>query len=309
MIRALLLSLALLASAEAAPPTEPLEAASGTYGYAMIKLPGGRFIMAQHEGAAEEPEQAVVVGSFWVGKTEVTQGLYERVMGTNPSITEFRDDVRIGLHPSMKESRSVGLIGDNLPVQNVGWLDAVAFANALSALEGLSPAYRVSGNSVSWDHAASGYRLLTNAEWEYAARAGASTTWAGTDEESGICRHGNVADAVGRETFTEWIVAACDDGYLGLAPVSSLQPNAWGVYDMAGNVSEWVWDRGEEYDDPGTDPEGPFRFYRDGCWSCAPAVAKFANHGYNGPSLRMDNLGFRLASSHPVGAAPASSAD
>ncbi len=122
----------------------------------LILIPGGSFLMGSPE--TERMRQAdekheVTISSFYADPYEVRQRDYERIMGVNPS-----------------HSR-----GDDLPVENVTWYDAVAYCNALSEEAGLTPAYAVNGDTVTWDRSAGGYRLLTEAEWEYAARAGTQT--------------------------------------------------------------------------------------------------------------------------------------
>jgi formylglycine-generating enzyme required for sulfatase activity len=133
--------------------------------------------------------------------------------------------------------------GTDCPVSTVSWYDAVKFANALSKREGLTPAYKVSDDTtapkVTWDKLANGYRLLTEAEWEYVARAGETT------QPSGTCKPGG-----------------------GLQPVASLSPNGWGVFDMPGSLMEWTYDadkrrgamvsveRPNVYTGPTTDPHG-----------------------------------------------------
>lgn len=156
-----------------------------------------------------------------------------------------------------------------LPATEVSWWDAVRHCNARSAREGLPPAYRIDGERTArWDPASPGYRLPTEAEWEYACRAG-----------TGGARYGEL-DAIA------W--------YRGNSgerprPVGGRQPNAFGLHDMLGNVWEWCWDR--------YDPEvyGDYRVLRgggwfDAHWSCRASVRRRSH-----PTLRIDDVGFRLA--------------
>ena len=138
-----------------AAPTEESEEVSVDDGFVWIE--GGTYLMGSPETENwridDEAQHKVAVSGFWMNPYEVTQAEYERLMGINPS--------------SFK--------GDNLPVENVSWLDAVRFCNAMSAEAGLTPAYVIDGETVTWDRSADGYRLPTEAEWEYACRAGTMT--------------------------------------------------------------------------------------------------------------------------------------
>lgn len=162
--------------------------------------------------------------------------------------------------------------GDRLPVEGVSWWDAVRFCNALSVREGLTPAYRVQPDAerAEWDTAADGYRLPTEAEWEHACRAGTTEARYGPLDE--IAWHRGNA----RERLHE---------------VAGRQPNAWGLYDMLGNVWEWCWDL---YD---AEVYGSYRVLRGGGWfdehwSCRASVRRRSH-----PTLRIDDVGFRLARS------------
>ncbi len=263
----------------------------------MLPIRADSFEMGSPEGEDERssdegPQHDVSLSAFWLGATEVTQGQYKTVMGEGTSCYEYM---------------GVSLQGDTLPVQCVTWVEAAKFANALSAMEGLQPAYSFSGEDVSWDHAVDGYRLPTEAEWEYAARAGTHRLWPGAEEESRLCEVANVADGSAKAEFG-WSRAseACDDGYAGPAPVGSFDPNAWGLSDMAGNVWEWCWDRydGDYYaQSPGRDPAGPDRgarrVLRGGSWAYQPVHARVANRYFRDPSDDGLSLGFRLARSAP----------
>ncbi|MFG2093441.1 formylglycine-generating enzyme family protein [Streptomyces sp. NPDC048612] len=162
--------------------------------------------------------------------------------------------------------------GDRLPVEGISWWDAVRFCNALSVREGLAPAYRLQPDAerAEWDTAADGYRLPTEAEWEHACRAGTTEARYGPLDE--IAWHRGNA----RERLHE---------------VAGRQPNAWGLYDMLGNVWEWCWDL---YD---AEVYGSYRVLRGGGWfdehwSCRASVRRRSH-----PTLRIDDVGFRLARS------------
>jgi formylglycine-generating enzyme required for sulfatase activity len=189
----------------------------------------------------------------------------------------------------------------------------VKFANALSKKEGLKPAYRISGDRVAyrisgdrvtWDQSSSGYRLPTEAEWEYAARAGKHRLYAGTDDASAVCRYASVNTPRSKSRF-EWGHSSfrCEDGHLAAAPVGSFRPNAWGLYDMTGNVWEWCWDRYGKYGGDSTDPVGPqsgdYRVGRGGSWITVPAYVRVANRSRYSPDNRNNGLGMRLVRTVP----------
>ena len=201
---------------------------------------------------------------FFLGIHEVTQGQYQAVMGENPSHFKGSDD---------------------LPVEQVSWLDAVLFCNKLSEQEKRTPFYRIDGTEVTIA-GGNGYRLPTEAEWEYACRAGSTTLYPFGDDVSKLGDHAWYAGNSGRKTH----------------PVGQKRPNAWGLYDMLGNVWEWCQDWYEEgyYGaSPPADPPGPSeascRVFRGGgwgddAWHCRPAYRSGST-----PESRNFHLGFRVA--------------
>lgn len=221
----------------------------------------------------------------------------------------------------------------------IDWCDAVAFANALSRAEGLTEVYggvdrcsETDSTSVTWNPAATGYRLPTESEWEYAARAGSALPWGGEDPDLILCAIGNTGDHQLKRLFPNGCVsnvngvqkacefAACDDGFLALSPVGDprFRVNAWGLRDVTGNAWEWTWDWYTKVPTGGTDPGGPAqgddmtwdygdgtrdtgsaRVIRGGGWDAAPANVRVAYRSRNDPSRRGDDRGFRLSRSNP----------
>jgi formylglycine-generating enzyme required for sulfatase activity len=237
----------------------------------MIRVEGGGFLMGSNEepyGAGERVHR-VSLSSFFMGETEVTQGLWKAVMGDNPS----------------------RFAGDDRPVDSVSWFDAVRFCNTLSEKEGLEPAYEIAGNAVVWNRGAGGYRLPTESEWEYAARGG--------------LRGAVASEALGRSFYAGGENAA-DIGWYDAnsgrtsQPVKGKAPNSLGLYDMSGNLWEWCWDYYGEYPrEPVTDPEGPAessrRVLRGGAWFTPVNLLRVTNRYWNVPGFKANSVGFRLA--------------
>ncbi|MEE8524887.1 MAG: SUMF1/EgtB/PvdO family nonheme iron enzyme [Thermoanaerobaculia bacterium] len=247
---------------------------------AMIRVAAGTFTMGSPETETgrwddEDQHQVEITRDFYLARTEVTQAQYQAAVGSNPS----RDQE----------------CGGECPVETVTWLDAVSYANALSQSEDLEECYPIDGDNVAWPLGLDcrGYRLPTEAEWEYAARAGSADKYAGTDDPAEVCLYANVFDSA----------FECDDGYPELAPVARFQPNGLGFHDMTGNVYEWVWDWFGTYDGDAIDPIGPAsgrsRVDRGGSFGDDPQGARVASRGGVGPSGRGRNLGFRVARSLP----------
>ena len=174
---------------------------------------------------------------------------------------------------------------DEHPVVNVSWNDAVAFCKWLSKKEGKT------------------YRLPTEAEWEYACRAGTTTRYYSGDDPETLAKVGNVADATAKAKFPDWKwTIKASDGYVFTAPVGKFKPNAFGLYDMHGNAWQWCADwYGADYytKSPTDDPTGPstgsFRVLRGGSWYTRRRVLPFGVPPRHGPGLRNFVLGFRAS--------------
>lgn len=210
----------------------------------LISLPAGSVILT--DARTRRSRRADVAG-FDIAATPVSQAEYAGVTGRWPA--EIR--------------------GERLPVEGVSWWDAVQYCNALSSQCGLTPVYRLGeDDAIAWDTSADGYRLPTEAEWEYACRAGTTGPRYGALDEIAWYR-----DNSGDQPHD----------------VAGKQPNAWGLYDTLGGVWEWCWDF--------ADPEryGTYRVLRGGGWfdqhwSCRASVRRGSY-----PGLRIDDAGFRVA--------------
>jgi len=211
--------------------------------------------------AGEGPQHRVrITRAFYLGLCEVTQGQYAQVVGTNPS--HFKDS------------------GRDAPVEQVSWEDAVAFCRRLSELQ---PDKVFPGE----------YRLPTEAEWEYACRAGTTTAYSSGDDEAGLLN-----------------CAWCPKNSAARThPVGLRNPNRFGLYDMQGNVLEWCWDASSpDYyrQSPTADPPGPTtrsgRVLRGGSWCLDPAdlFLRCAFRAFQRPDFRYGDIGFRVVRTLPA---------
>jgi formylglycine-generating enzyme required for sulfatase activity len=215
----------------------------------MVAIPGGSFVMGADKNNDEKPPHPVTLRSFLMGKTEVTHGQWKVVMGSNPS--------------------RFSQCGDDCPVEQVSWNDAQAFIGKLNQKTGLA------------------YRLPSEAEWEYAARAGSTTEWSFGDSENQL---GEYAWYAGNSQSQS-------------QRVTNKIPNAFGLFDMHGNVRGWVQDCWHGYyigaptDGSAwtTGCSGDYRVLRGGSWGSDPAYLRSAIRSRFTPDGRYDGSGFRLA--------------
>lgn len=230
----------------------------------MILVEGGTFQMGEGRVMSdEEPVHNVTVSAFYIGKFEVTQKEWNAIMLRNPSLYK----------------------GDNLPVETVNWYDVVEYCNKKSLKEGLKPCYIGEGNNITCDFRADGYRLPTEAEWEYACRGGA---------KSHNYRYSGSNDPV----EVAWFEVNAEDK---THPVGQKKANELGIYDMSGNAWEWCWDwydKNYYQTGPVENPAGPtagdIRIYRGGgAGSNFTWVRCTGRYSYN-PLFKHWFVGFRV---------------
>jgi formylglycine-generating enzyme required for sulfatase activity len=274
---------------------------------AMIRIPAGTFTMGSpgmelDREPFRETSRSVELSAFYLAAKELSVGEFRRFAEETSHVTtaeadggafayneakgewEFRQGVN-WRNPGFRQN-------DDHPVVCVSWFDAVQYCNWLSTKDGLKSAYTVSGQTVIWDRNADGYRLPTEAEWEYACRAGTSTPFF-TGERISTSQanyDGNFPYNYGnRGLFRKTTL-----------PAGSFQPNEWGLYDMHGNVWEWCWDfnsipKAEAAVNPTGPDTGTHRINRGGGWASSGGALRSAARSSDFPETAGGSMGFRIA--------------
>ncbi len=243
--------------------------------YDLVRIRAGVFMMGSPGTEAlsredEELHQVTLTRDFFMGRYEVTQAFYQEIMGYNPSNNNVCPDC---------------------PVEMISWRDAVMLCNVVSRKAGLQPAYGIQGNSITLDLDAPGYRLPTEAEWEYACRAGTRTILTNSD-----CLSSDDANINGLRP---------QPGYESgmnraqTIPVGSFAPNGWGLYDMTGNINEFCWDwyayfTDDNQVDPLGGPPATYRVFRGGAFNNLPARSHSASRQKLEPERVLDMVGLRM---------------
>lgn len=209
----------------------------------LVQIPAGVIVLRDDR---LKRTWTVELQSFLIAAYPVTQKLYEAVVKNNPSTFK----------------------GIERPTETVSWLEVVNFCNCLSEQENLKPYYEISKENVKANGQASGYRLPTEAEWEYSCKAGVSEA-----------RYGELEEIA-------WYKANSEGKTQN---VGQKKPNAWGLYDMLGNVWEWCDDIYDE------DVYGTYRIFRGGGWNDEPRGCLATNRRRSNPTFKIDDLGFRVA--------------
>jgi len=290
---------------------QPVELSSST-GVKLRLIPAGEFMMGSPadepgRGGDEGPVHRVrITKPFYLGVYEITVAQFRAFVDATKYKTDAEKDSKGGWGYTGNDSRpfkqatkftwrSTGFDqGDQHPAVNVSWNDAIAFNKWLSKKESKA------------------YRLPTEAEWEYACRAGTGTRFFHGNDDAGLAQFGNVSDQATIKKFAEWLSADAvdrlkfgtpehNDGYVFTAPVGRFSPNVFGLYDMHGNVWEWCsdWDSKNYYqdssvDDPQGPAEGKSRIRRGGSWLHSPDFARSARRRRYLPEGRNSPIGFRV---------------
>lgn len=264
-------------------PAPAIKAIATKSGIEMVLIPAGEFVMGDEAGADDErPAHKVQLSAFYIDRHEVTQQAYAALMGKNPA-------------EASKEGKADKFAGPDKPVVRVSWLFATRFCTNRSLREGLTPCYKETPEGVECDFAADGYRLPTEAEWEYACRAGATASY---------CFGGNAA----KLADFAWFAANAGGA---THPVGRKQANAWGLFDMHGNAAEWCHDvyaadsyASAEARNPRGPKVGEERVLRGGSWKSSADACRSAARASEAPGLAdvcfgYEQYGFRCVRRAP----------
>ncbi|MFT6146351.1 MAG: sulfatase activating formylglycine-generating enzyme [Myxococcota bacterium] len=272
------------------------------HGIRLRYVPEGRVSMGSMPAESGRDQDEVrydvtVRRPFLAMETEVTQGQWTSLMGSEPNKTRKRlwDGTAGGPCDD-------GPQGPGYPVTCVDWNDAIAFANALSAEEGLTPAYSIEGRAVTVDLLAPGYRLPTEAEWVRMATGDVRQLYGQVSSAQALCDVGNVAGRATRAQDSASLQPIpCDDAYVGAAPVGQFRPNGYGLYDLVGNAWEWTFDiytpipeAGAHLRDWVGPSSGSSRVLKGGSWFNPADVLRVNNRYSQEPGGRSAVVGFRL---------------
>jgi sulfatase modifying factor 1 len=255
----------------------------------IVRISGGRFRMGDIQGigqADERPVREVWVGDFWMMRTEVTRGMFALFAKETAYETGSKCWVFEGgwTEQSDLSWRNPGFNQSaDHPVTCVNWHDARAFATWLSSKTGMA------------------FRLPSEAEWEYAARAGTDTVYYWGEDPLRLCENANAADTRAVEHYPGFTVNECDDGFVRTSPVGTYSANAWGIQDLYGNVWEWVEDCwNDSYRDAPTHGgawlagDCARRGFRGGGYGDTPRFARSTLRNRSNARHRKDDIGFRL---------------
>ena len=263
--------------------------------FELVWVPPGRYRMGDTGGlgqADERPLREVRVEGFWLMRSEVTRAMFAAfVEDTGHAVGDrcwvFEDGwkEKAGL-----DWRDPGFVqADDHPVSCVNWHDAQAFADWLSAETGTR------------------FRLPTEAQWEYAVRAGTETTYFWGEDPAALCAYANAADQRALAHYPAFDVNACDDGHVRTSAVARYRPNPWGLYDLYGNVWEWVEDcwnisyAGAPADGSAwLNGDCTRRVFRGGGYGDIPRFARSTLRNRSDSRDRKDDIGFRLVAERPA---------